>query len=410
MVNIVQLQARPAKSVVLPCAPRSLELFAGGGGMALGLHMAGFHHTSLVEFEPKACDTLIQNAIRWKSIAYNPAPWLPENIQTVDVRDFDPISISAHAPIELIAGGPPCQPFSLGGTHAGMKDTRNMFPAALDIVREIRPKVVLFENVAGLLRPSFRPYFEYVEAQLRNIALPPLPDETWVEHRSRLHKASKTSCQNSYLVTRQLVNAADFGIPQVRKRVLLMAVRSDVCSTPIAPLASTHSEQALIYDQHGSGEYWLRHNINPPLECIQADIAIQYKTSPLSSLLPWRTVRDAIADLPEPREGKPHKYILNHVGIPGARSYPGHTGSDIDKPSKTIKAGVHGVCGGEAMIRYPSGRLRYMSVREAARIQSFPDDYEFIGARSHAMRHIGNAVPVKLAEFVGRHIRSFVDL
>jgi DNA (cytosine-5)-methyltransferase 1 len=109
--------------------------------------------------------------------------------------------------------------------------------------------------------------------------------------------------------------------------------------------------------------------------------------------------------LPEPIDGIQSHDHLNHSGIPGARSYPGHTGSDIDLPSKTIKAGVHGVCGGEAMIRFHDGKLRYMTVRESARIQTFPDDYEFLGARSHAMRHIGNAVPVQLAKEIGLHMR-----
>ena len=86
------------------------------------------------------------------------------------------------------------------------------------------------------------------------------------------------------------------------------------------------------------------------------------------------------------------------------RAYPGHTGSELDKPSKTIKAGVHGVPGGENMIRYPDGSLRYMTVREAARVQTFPDGYEFCGAWSEGMRQIGNAVPVELARVVAASV------
>jgi len=377
--------------------------------MALGLHFAGFTHAALIEFEPKACDTLLHNAENWRARNGGSAPWTPEAVRLLDVREFDPCEVTTDAAIDLIAGGPPCQPFSLGGVHAGMNDSRNMFPAALDLVRRVRPKLVLFENVAGLLRPSFLPYFEYVEEQLRDISCVPRANETWAQHRSRLRHGPAKRSGDSYHVTRQLVNAADFGVPQLRKRVFLIAVRNDVAEEPIPPLEGTHSEEALLRDQWVSGDYWSRHGLDAPSMCPDSRL-LERAHAADTSKLPWKTVRDAISDLPAPVDGKEHPTICNHVGVPGARSYPGHTGSDIDRPSKTIKAGVHGVCGGEAMIRFPDGQLRYMSVREAARIQTFPDSYEFLGARSHAMRHIGNAVPVDLAAAVGRHIRHFVQL
>ena len=376
--------------------------------MALGLHVAGFTHAALVEFEPKACDTLIHNAESWRRRNGGSAPWTPEAVRLLDVREFDPLEVAADAAIDLVAGGPPCQPFSLGGVHAGMNDSRNMFPAALDLVRRVRPKLVLFENVAGLLRPSFLPYFEYVEEQLKDISCVPRINETWAQHRNRL-RPGRAGRGDGYHVTRQLVNAADFGVPQLRKRVFLMAVRNDLADEPIPLLEGTHSEEALLRDQWASGEYWIRHGLPAPSQGTDPRLLKRAEAAD-SSKLPWRTVRDAISDLPAPVDGEEHQSILNHLGVPGARSYPGHTGSDIDRPSKTIKAGVHGVCGGEAMIRFPDGQLRYMSVREAARIQTFPDSYEFLGARSHAMRHIGNAVPVDLAAAVGLHMRQFVRL
>ena len=405
---VLQASPAPAAGQLNSLAKlRSLELFAGGGGMALGLHVAGFEHSALIEFDPKACDTLRHNARRWAISGSDNQAWEDNSVILHDVRHFDLDTIKNHKSLDLLAGGPPCQPFSLGGIHVGMNDSRNMFPAALDLVRRCKPKLVLFENVAGLLRKSFAPYFDYVEMQLRHPSCIPLVDEAWSEHAERLIVCSLRDDKPGYYVTRQLVNAADFGVPQIRKRVVLMAVRSDISDRPLPPITPTHSEASLYYSQHVSGDYWDRHNLAPPpiRSASKSQFSSRQGDVLLSRLKPWKTVRDAITELPEPVPGQPHPNYLNHIGIPGARSYPGHTGSDIDWPSKTIKAGVHGVCGGEAMIRFNDGRLRYMSVRESARIQTFPDDYEFLGARSHAMRHIGNAVPVQLATEIGLHLR-----
>ena len=125
---------------------------------------------------------------------------------------------------------------------------------------------------------------------------------------------------------------------------------------------------------------------------------------------PWRTVREAIGDLPDP-ERHPRKSSgwLNHRFQPGARSYPGHTGSPLDEPAKTLKAGVHGVPGGENMLRRPDGSIRYFTVRESARLQTFPDDFVFHGAWSETMRQLGNAVPVDLATIVAGDVRRHLN-
>ena len=122
-------------------------------------------------------------------------------------------------------------------------------------------------------------------------------------------------------------------------------------------------------------------------------------------------MRDALAGLPDP-ETSPQaaRGFLNHRFQAGARSYAGHTGSPLDEPGKTLKAGVHGVPGGENMLARPDGSVRYFSVRESARLQTFPDSYVFNGAWSEAMRQLGNAVPVTLAQVVGadvaRHLKA----
>jgi DNA (cytosine-5)-methyltransferase 1 len=118
------------------------------------------------------------------------------------------------------------------------------------------------------------------------------------------------------------------------------------------------------------------------------------------------TVRDAISKFPEPEDYKETSGVLNHWGIPGARIYKGHTGSWVDWPAKTIKAGVHGVCGGEAMIRFEDGSLRYLTIRESAEIQSFPSSYEFPGTRTAMMRAIGNAVAVEVAATIEKRLLS----
>ena len=115
----------------------------------------------------------------------------------------------------------------------------------------------------------------------------------------------------------------------------------------------------------------------------------------------WQTVRDALAGLPDPHDVAKASAIPNHELRLGARSYPGHTGSDIDEPAKTLKAGGHGVPGDENMIRLRDGSIRYFTTRESARLQTFPDDYVFAGSWTESMRQIGNAVPVMLAHTMG---------
>ncbi|CAN5736169.1 DNA (cytosine-5-)-methyltransferase [soil metagenome] len=389
--------------------PTSLELFAGGGGMALGLHRAGFTNRGLVEFEPKACDTLVRNAERWATGESNDPAWNVHMVHCADVRHLlTSDTLAGVGDIDLLAGGPPCQPFSLGGEHRGDQDSRNMFPAALDYVRELRPRLVVFENVPGLTRPSLAPYFDYVEDQLRRPTIAPKTGETWREHAARLAARRTGQLHTRYHVTRQIIDSANLGVPQSRRRVFLMGVRADLMDGPVPEVPRTHSAEALAWAKWVEPTYWAEHDLpEPPRPDGLTDARLlEMKKAGPPSARRWRTVRDAVVGLPEPVDGRPAPGVLNHTGVPGARSYAGHTGSAIDSPSKTIKAGVHGVCGGEAMIRFDDDTLRYLTVRESARVQTFPDDYEFVGARSHAMRHIGNAVAVAVAEAVGRHLRE----
>jgi DNA (cytosine-5)-methyltransferase 1 len=374
----------------------SVELFAGGGGMALGMRRAGFHHHSLVEWNHNATKVLRHNA------TLDPALWQPDAVLQQDVRDW--LEQLEEVPeVTLIAGGPPCQPFSLAGVHAGDNDDRNMFPVALDVVRRLLPPLVVFENVPGLTRPSFAPYYRYVQAQLAQPTVRPKQGEMWSDHFARI---LRSRAHRRYHVYEEHFEAADIGVPQNRRRVFLVGIRADMPGAASWPgVGREHSQEALLYEQYIKSAYWDRYDLPQPgvPDRLRARVA-QLKGEDPPPGKPWRTLRDALVGLPEPHDGKESGGVANHCGITGARIYRKHTGSPIDWPAKAIKAGVHGVSGGEAMIRFPDGTLRYLTVRESARVQGFPDAYEFPGPRSRVMEVIGNAVAVAVAEAIGRSL------
>jgi len=290
-------------------------------------------------------------------------------------------------------------------------DSRNMFPEVFRAAREVLPRAVIVENVKGLMRTSFRPYFDYIIAALRDPELSVRASESWQEHALRLQGARERSASNRfrYRVHHQLLNAADFGLPQRRERVFVVALREDV-GVEWPGLSPTHSEDALLFDKWVSGDYWREHDISKPRTPARLRTRVDRLWAQGRPMFTerWRTVRDAIRDLPEPSDGLEHPSILNHVGNRGAKSYPGHTGSPLDEPAKTLKAGDHGVPGGENMLRYPTGRVRYFSVREAARLQGFPDNYRFSGAWTECLRQLGNAVPVDLARAVAESVHDIL--
>jgi DNA (cytosine-5)-methyltransferase 1 len=405
----------------------SIELFSGGGGLALAMHQAGFRHLVMNEFARHACDTLLENhAEERKSEDHVPLelgdkwPLVPGDISHVRfeyLRDRD---------VDVVAGGPPCQPFSLGGAHKGYEDKRNMFPQLFRVVRETQPKAIICENVRGLLRTSFRPYFEYI---LRELSLPfeanRQEDVSWEEHDAQLIQRDvevPLDSDRRYVVVPMEVNAADYGVPQIRNRVIIVAFRADLGITAddwtrdLAP-RRTHSHEALIRTQL-DGTYWKRHpNVPPPVrETVVRSLPRQLPLD--DGMKPWRTLRDALYGNPD----RPHEKALpvdvvdgreypsgewyHHVGWPGARIYPGHTPNLLDRPAKTIKAGVHGVPGGESVIMGDDGEHRYMTVREAARVMTFPDEYRLSGPRGEQMRQLGNAVPVALGKVFADAVAS----
>jgi DNA (cytosine-5)-methyltransferase 1 len=385
--------------------PRSIELFSGTGGLALGLHSAGFRHDALYEWNQSAVKTLHFNQAQ-KHKALKGC-----QITRADVREID---FTRHAGVDLVAGGPPCQPFSMGGKAAGMNDVRDMFPQAVRAVAEIKPRSFIFENVRGLLRPAFSNYVEFIRLQMEFPTFPITENVSWDQNLARLqrHKERNGSLESGlrYRVHIHQANAADYGVPQQRHRVFFIGFRSDVQTEWSFP-QPTHSEEELLIEQFVSNEYWHRRGIRKRTDSAFSTSLIRRgerlknkKGVPLfSDLKPWMTLGEAINDLPKPTTSD-SKTWLNHRQQDGAKAYPGHTGSSLYRPSKALKAGDHGVPGGENMIAYPNGSVRYLTIRESARVQTFPDNYQFLGSWSESMRQLGNAVPVELARIVGESV------
>lgn len=329
---------------------QTLELFAGCGGLAMGLERAGFKHAGLLEINHQACESLRAN--------FDPRLVHEADVKKVDFRSF--------VAVDIVSGGPPCQPFSLGGLARAYNDRRDMFPQAIRAISEIRPKAFLFENVKGLLREKFAPYFKYIILRLTYPDCFQIEGEGWTDHAKRLQQIADGGKYGGlrYRVSYKLLNAADYGVPQIRERVFIVGLREDIKTEWTWPLATCPDAKSRV---------------------------------PISV---------ALNGVPDPRAKKnPYE---DHVYIGGAKIYPGHTGSDVNKPSKTIKAGAHGVPGGENMLRFEDGTVRYMTVHEAKLIQTFPVDFNVTGSWGEALRQIGNAVPVKLAETVGRHLHDLL--
>jgi DNA (cytosine-5)-methyltransferase 1 len=403
-LNRDKIQTLIGKRYLGWCEMKSIELFAGAGGLALATANAGFHHEAVLEWNPNACATLRRNQ-EAKLTQLLGADILEGDISDVSFDRFT-------GKIDLVSGGPPCQPFSIGGKHAGMDDKRNMFPHAIRAIREIAPKAFLFENVKGLLRESFSNYYQYILHQLSFPELVRKGDEEWVHHLSRLEKAATTGRYSGlkYNVVYQLLDAANFGVAQHRHRVLIVGIRSDLGLDFAFPDA-TNEEDGLLSDMWITGEYWDRHKIAKASRPSIPD-SLRRRVESLRFMFPgmllpaWKTVRDAISDLPELAPGASCCKFANHFCNPGARAYPGHDGSPYDRPAKALKAGDHGVPGGENTLRYEDGSVRYFSVRECARLQTFPDNWIFEGSWTESMRQLGNAVPVQMCEVVAKRLKQ----
>lgn len=372
----------------------SLELFAGAGGLALGLQRAGFSPQAVVELDRRAVETLRVNGstsgpagVEW--------PVLQADVQTLSFEEF--------RGIDLIAAGPPCQPFSIGGHRRGRHDDRDLLPEALRAIREAKPKAFLIENVRGLTFPAASEYLNYTVAQLRTPSLT-VDGLNEPSHIRRLREVP--GAEREYRVVWRLINAADYGVPQQRVRLVIIGIRADLreWSWPTV----THGRRALMKALDGEA-YWDRHGVTAAIRERNRVVTRATKGALLTGTdnaqVPWVTVRDMTRRLGEPGSEPADP---QHQLIPGARLYKKHQGSLLDWPAKTVKAGVHGTPGGEHIVRLDDGSHRYFTVRECAVLQGFPTDYQLPSLRSVALRQLGNAVPVDLAEALGRQLALLI--
>lgn len=272
------------------------------------------------------------------------------------------------------------------------------------------PKAFLFENVRGLLRPAFRDYIEYIESSLTWPEVAQRKGEKWRDHAGRLEQHQMTQHDYpTYKVRFGAINAADYGAAQRRHRAIFVGIRSDIALDWTFP-KPTHSKDALAFAQYTTGDYWKAHGVSPMRRrgVLLGDLAairrIQKSSKPVEKR--WATVRDALSDLGHPTLSTecPSRHVLHA----GARIYERHTGSRWDEPAKALKAGVHGVPGGENVLVHSNGRIRYFTLREMARLQGFPDEFLIPMGWKLPVRQLGNAVPIAVGQTFGRMLSTIM--
>lgn len=327
----------------------TIEMCAGAGGQALGLHNAGFKHTALVEIDAYACKTLRHNneklELGWGEIIEG------------DLNEFmREKAATFRGKIDLVAGGVPCPPFSKAGKQLGAKDERDLFPTALEIVRKIDPSSVLLENVAGLMDSQFADYRDHI----RNALL-----------------------EMGYLSDWQLLNASDFGVAQLRPRFILVALKKDIFphfEWPEVGVIPTPSVGEVLHDLISARDW------------TGADAWMQ-RANTMAPTLVGGSKKHGGPDLGPARA----KSAWQKLGVNGHR-----VGGEHEIPDSAFQ----GARMRDGSVKQGFENMPLLTVRMAARIQGFPDYWDFIGTKTHAYRQVGNAFPPLVAEAVGLQIAS----
>lgn len=308
----------------------SIELCAGGGGQALGLEGAGFGHEALVEIDDWSRKTLRLNRPQWNVLEG----------QQSDLTKFD---ASPFRGIDLVAGGVPCPPFSVAGKQLGPEDERDLFPEAIRVVDQVRPKAVMLENVRGFLDSVFTDYRHKLREQLRMLGY------------SRVEWA--------------LLNANDYGVPQLRPRVVIVAIQ----------------------DAYSDAFKWPNRNLSRPLT-VGETLHDLMSANNWPGADAWRERADEIAP----------------TIVGGSKK---HGGPDLG-PTRARKAwaslGVNGSSIAEDAPLPDFVGMPRLTVRMVARVQGFPDSWEFAGKKTAAYRQVGNAFPPPVAQAVAQSVRAAI--
>lgn len=329
----------------------TIEMCAGAGGQALGLHRAGFAHTVLIEIDEFACKTLDHNT---KALGLG---W--GEIVDGDLKKFVETRAADFAgQIDLVAGGVPCPPFSKAGKQLGQNDERDLFPTAIEMVRRVRPKAVMLENVAGLMDPIFADYREFILQEFASMG---------------------------YQAEWRLLNASDFGVPQLRPRSILVALQADAFSCfswPEPGLLKTPTVGEALYDIMASNGW--------PGAARWRDQA-----NNIAPTLVGGSKKHGGPDLGPTRS----KAAWHKLGVNAHRLAADHELPDGGFLGAEMRGGG---------VRAGFENMPLLNVRMAARIQGFPDEWHFAGAKTHAYRQVGNAFPPPVAEAVGRKIAEAI--
>lgn len=304
----------------------AVELCAGAGGQALGLEMAGFHHTALVEIDPHCCATLRLNRPQW-------------NVIESDLRKFDGKPFKG---IDLLAGGLPCPPFSKAGKQLGEGDERNLFPEAIRLVREMQPRAVMIENVRGILDAVFEDYRTYISGEIGKLG---------------------------YRTSWRLMNACDYGVPQLRPRVVFMALKDSV----------------------KSGFPWPAPSLLPPP-------TVGDTLYPMLSAKGWRMAK----------EWRKRAQFVAPTLVGGSKK---HGGPDLG-PTRAKAAWANLGIDGKGVANEPPDAdfvgMPRLTVPMVALIQGFPSEWKFSGGKTAAYRQVGNAFPPPVAGAVASGIMSLL--